>query len=457
MKKSLSIISKVCICALLAGQLSGCSGKAAGTDNGAGPEKGAADGQTAKQENAAADEEKVVLRYMTWEDGDWQNFTQEFVDQYMKDHPNVIIQYEPTAGSEYMPKLKAALASGNEPDIMWVDQWAGLFENDMFEDLNPLAEKLGYDLTAHNAQHLQMATYNDKLYGLTGWAGVYGVIYNKDLFDQAGLSYPEYGWTWDDCYDAAKKITQGEGADKIYGISMPTDFSGVENILWNGGARIIDENNQYEGVLNSDKMVEAVDWFTNFWKEGLSPEPSSLDSLGGDGEMFKQGKIGMVFMTSGYIASLEANGGFDLDRMGTVCIPVKEEGMTPAVNTLLTNPICISKNSKHKEEAFKFLAARVGKETQTNFCSRGWTVPNDAEIVKSIGLMDNPLYATYGDTLVNTDKYIYPEGTIAYSSMAPELVDNVLNVLTKVYLEDADIQAELDHAVEQVKKAEENR
>ncbi len=165
----------------------------------------------------------------------------------------------------------------------------------------------------------------------------------------------------------------------------------------------------------------------------------------------------MIFKTSGYIASVESSGGFDMENMGTVCLPVKEEDMTPAVNTLLTNPICLSKNSQHKEEAFKFLTARVGKETQTDFCSRGWTMPNDPEIVEDLGLMDDPLYATYGDTIVNTDKYVYPKGTFAYSPMSTELSDNLFNCLTNVYLENADIKTELDNAVEQVKKAEENK
>lgn len=434
MRKRKSIVSVLCACAMVLGVLN-CGSV------------------------VFAEEDPIVIRYMTWEDGDWQNFTQEFVDKYMEENPGVVIQYEPVAGAEYMPKLQAALVAGNAPDVMWVDQWVNLFANDMFEDIIPLAEAAGYDLTTHNEQHLQMSTYNDKLYGLTGWAGVPGVVFNKQLFDEAGLEYPEYGWTWEQCYEAAEKITQGEGADKIYGISLPnSDFNSVENILWNGNAYVIDENTNYEGVLNSDEMVEGLDWFTSFVKNGLAPDPSSLDALGGDEEMFKQGKVAMIIKTSGYVASVETNGGFDMENMGTVCLPVKEEGMTPAVNTLLTNPICISKNSEHKEEAFKFLAARVGIETQTDFCSRGWTMPNSAEIVENLGLMDKPLYATYGDTIVNTDKYVYPKGAIAYSPMAAEIIDNFLNCINKIYVEDdVDIKAELDKVVANVAEAEANK
>ena len=71
--------------------------------------------------------------------------------------------------------------------------------------------------------------------------------------------------------------------------------------------------------------------------------------------------------------------------------------------------------------------------------------------------MDKPLYATYGDTIVNTHRDIYPKGTYAYSPMSAELSDALLNCIGTVYLQDTDIQAELDKAVERVATAEANK
>lgn len=452
MKKLLSISMAVVLGAAL---LTGCGGKGAEEDT---ADSRVAEGGSKSAETADS-AEKVVLRYMTWEDGDWQNFTQDFIDQYMKDHPNVEIQYEPTAGSEYMPKLKAALAAGNEPDIMWVDQWVDLYQADLFEDLKPLAEAAGYDLSQHSEEHLKMATYNDKLYGLTGWAGAFAIVYNKELFDQAGIAYPEPGWTWEDCYNAAKAVTSGSGADKIFGINTPMDYiNEVENFMWNGDAYLIDENGKYDGVLNSENMVEALEWYTKFTKEGLSPEPGSLTAMGGPDELFKQGKIAMIYKTSGYIESMKKSGEFDIEKVGTVITPVKTKGEKPAVNVLLTNPISISKNSEHKEEAFKFLAARVGYETQKEFCAHGWTIPNNPEIVKELGIMDDPLLEVFGDTIVTPDNYRYPKSLIAYSPMSAEIQDLYLTAVNKIAMnDDVDIQAELDSVVDEVKKAEANK
>jgi multiple sugar transport system substrate-binding protein len=404
---------------------------------------------------AAAAPEKVTLRYMTWEDGDWQKFSENFIEKYMEQNPNVTIQYEPTAGSEYMTKLKISLSAGTAPDVAWVDGWVELFPKGAFEPLDDYIEKFNFDIAAQNPELLKMATYNDELYGLFGWAGVTAIYYNKKLFDEAGLDYPQYGWTWDDCKDIAKKLTRGEGADKVYGINLPLDWNGAyETIMWGNGARLIDDNINYDGVMNSDKMVEAVEWYTSFVKEGLAPQPTSLQSMGGAEEMFKAGKIAMIYSFSGFIQSIKVHGGFDLNDLGVVILPVGEEGGKPAVNVNFTNPICISKDSKNKDEAFKFLAARVGEETQKGFTSLGWTVPTTIELVNELNLLDDPLLKTFVDPLVNFDKYVYPKPSWCYSPVSTAIMENMTNAINAIVVSDKDPKEALDEAVVNVKNVE---
>ena len=69
MKKRLSIVSMACACALVLGLASGCSNGGSGTGTSYAP-AGKSSGET------AGSGEEIVIRYMTLEDGDWQNFTQ---------------------------------------------------------------------------------------------------------------------------------------------------------------------------------------------------------------------------------------------------------------------------------------------------------------------------------------------------------------------------------------------
>lgn len=453
-KKALKVCSL--LLALTMG-VTGCGGNSGQADKESG-ERTAESRFEIQAESAAAPEtsadtdEKIVLRYMTWEDGDWQKFSEEFIADYMEKNPNVIIQYEPVAGSEYMTKLKTSLSSGTGPDICWVDNWKELFDKGVFEPLDSYIEKYDFDIEGQNPSLVEAGSYEDQIYGLFGWAGVTGIYYNKELFDNAGVPYPEDGWTWDECREIAAKLTSGSGAEKVYGLDTQLDWNGqYEVMMWGNGARIIDENLNYEGVMNSDKMVQAVDWYTGFVKEGLSPRSTSLKAAGGGDEMFKSGKLAMHYAFSGFAQSLRASGDFDMDKVGVVSLPVANKGDKPAVNVSFTNPICINKDSKYKEEAFKFLAARVGAETQRDFCSRGWTVPATSALAIEMGLMDDPLLKTFVDPIVNTDKYVYPKASFSNSLIASALNDSMVNAISAIVVDGKDTKEALDAAVESLK------
>ena len=71
------------------------------------------------------------------------------------------------------------------------------------------------------------------------------LIYNKTVFDAAGVDYPTDDWTWDDFRDAAKKLTDPATNTYGYGYSV----SGREETTWqfwphlwqNGGAILSDD------------------------------------------------------------------------------------------------------------------------------------------------------------------------------------------------------------------------
>ena len=228
--------------------------------------------------------------------------------------------------------------------------------------------------------------------------------------------------------------------------------------MWGNGARIIDDNLNYDGVMNSDKMVEAVTWYTSFVKEGLAPESTSLIAMGGPEEMFKAGKVAMIYWFPGLIEAINLAGDFDLlDNLGVVMLPVAKEGDKPAVDILYTNAICISKDSKNKNEAFKFLAARVGKETQKEFVSLGWALPTTTDLIYELKLLDDPLLKVFADPLVNPDKYVFPKPVEVYSPIAEVIIEHMNNAINKIVIGDEDPKKALDEAVANVKKAEETR
>jgi multiple sugar transport system substrate-binding protein len=56
---------------------------------------------------------------------------------------------------------------------------------------------------------------------------IYMVLFNKKMFDDAGIPYPDPNWTWADFRETAKKFTKGSGADKVYGVMSSLENAGL--------------------------------------------------------------------------------------------------------------------------------------------------------------------------------------------------------------------------------------
>ncbi len=396
--------------------------------------------------NLTAFADQTVIRYMTWEDSDWQTLTKEYIEQFEAENPDIKIQYEPVAGEGYAAKLTAELASGSGPDICWVDNWTTTFETGVFYPLNDLVKSTGYDLSYVDQNLIDMCTYNGNLYGLCGWMNSAMINYNKDLFDEAGVDYPEAGWTWEDCYAAAEKITNGQGGEKIYGIYMQNWAPFYENVAWSNGGEIIDENNDYH-VMASEENAKALKFFASFEKNGLSPDESTVQANGGLIDMFTNGKIAMIYFFPNVVVSAKNFGTFDLDKLGIVPVPVSQNDLLPAANILFTNPICISASSKNPEAAFKFLSGIVGREHQTEFCKRGYGLPADSRVITDIGLDKDLHLSIFIDPVLNPENYAATRTYLSYSPVAGVISTEIQNAVSRVIETDQDPMEALKEAV----------
>ncbi len=400
--------------------------------------------------------EPAKIRYMTFEDADWQRFTTDFIAKFEAEHPDIKVQYEPTSYDECMTKIKTTIATGTAPDLFWCDAFLELVQKDVFEPLDDYVKKYNIDLSIYDQSLIDMCTYNGHLYALCGWSGMTAIYYNKAIFDQAGVPYPEEGWTWEDVSRIAPLLTSGEGADKVYALNFNLDWMGaIETLCWGNGARLFNEETyEVDGYMNSDKMVDALTWYTSFVKNGYAPSVTTLNAVGGSAdELFKNGKLAMYYGFFGFISSLEANEGFDMNNLGVVCLPVGEAGMKPPVNTMFTSAMCIPKDSQYKEEAFQFLVERVSEETMLDFCSHGWATPSIPSIVEKINLMDNPLTYYFGDVLANPDKYEHPHPTGNYHPQYSDITENLVEAVTSIVIDDMDVREALNQATANVVKA----
>ncbi len=93
-----------------------------------------------------------------------------------------------------------------------------------------------------------------------------GLWYNKNLFDEANLSYPDESWDWDDLYEAAKVLTN----DQVYGILTPLhNQEGYYNFVYQNGGTIITDDKK--SGYDDPKTIEALEYLREFCERRLVP------------------------------------------------------------------------------------------------------------------------------------------------------------------------------------------
>lgn len=136
------------------------------------------------------------------------------------------------------------------------------------------------------------------------WVG--GVlIYNKDLFDQVGMAYPDPSWTWEDLRVAARRLTQdtdGDGVPDIWGFHI-LDLGNVpfDPTVRAYGGDILTADRK-ASLLNSRAAAEVLELFY-----GMVTEDRST-AFGQGGGLFASGRVAMEVLGSWSVRNVDNAG-----------------------------------------------------------------------------------------------------------------------------------------------------
>ena len=313
----------------------------------------------ATDNNSASDGEEVTINFYAWSDE--EGIFTKLANNYMEDHPNVKINMQFTPSDDYNTKLMTAFGGGGEIDCFAVSSPPTLAQfqakgsvmalDDLIKENN--TDTSGYEGT------LESIAIDGKTYALPYKTSSWVVYYNKDLFDQAGVAYPEGDWTWEDYYDVAGQLTSGEGADKIYGSLnfQPT------SMWWRVPANSKGSTNPLDDAQLHDWM-EAAEYCKSLSDAGYQPLYEDMASESGADYTgnFLQGKYAMFYTGDWAVEMLNtaiANGDGDVNY-DIAPLPhwEGEEAATPGAPGLMM----VANNAKNPEVAYDFISYCTGAE-----------------------------------------------------------------------------------------------
>lgn len=247
---------------------------------------------------------------------------------------------------EYLTKIDTMMAGKLAPDLFllsqeYVPSYAAIGAIQDLDDRIKADKRI--DLPDYYPAGLETARYQGRLHGLP-WVMMPVVLYyQKALFDQAKLSYPNRGWDWAQFREAAKALTKHEadGTPVQWGFLQHT-WPPYMIWVWQNGGDVLSADGRHP-TLNSPQAVEALAFMRKLVVEDKVSPGAGTVAQNGASEMFKSGRVAM-FM---------GGASDDLDRVEGLQVGVSElpQGKTRATFSW-TAHLVMSSQTKHADAAY---------------------------------------------------------------------------------------------------------
>ena len=292
----------------------------------------------------------ITLKY-----ADWEKFDTKFIDEWNKTHPNIQVEFIPIPDNgEKMTKVDILAMSG-DIDIMPMsdaEQFIRM-QNGVLSPLTKYLEQDKIDMKNIYGAFEDWSKHQNVYYCMPLRTSLQVVYYNRDMFDAAKEAYPDDNWTWDQYIEKAKRLTKGEGQNKIYGTYTHT-FGGDWATVATQGASFYtaDEKSNIKAPafvkgLNVRKDMDGKYQMPFSQITAVKTMPNSE---------FFGGKAAMAMAGSWMVRDMKNKEKFPFSfRVGVAYIPRYDASMPGKRISMSCSALGIPANSKYKDEAWQFI------------------------------------------------------------------------------------------------------
>ncbi|GAA4735268.1 sugar ABC transporter substrate-binding protein [Isoptericola chiayiensis] len=238
-------------------------------------------------------------------------------------------------------------------------------------------------------------TYDGDLYGMPWYAGVRSLVYNTEIFEQAGVEPPT---TWDELEQAARTIKQ-ELPDTI-AVAVPGDAEfTVYPWIWGSGGQIASQDGEtWTSELDSPASQEGLEFWTGLAEDGLSSAGATTWRETDVLDAFAAGDVGMAVMGSWTPGAIvEANADME-GKFAAVPIPGQDGGIAPSV--LGGSHLSMFSTAENQDLAFAFIEMMTTGEFATQWGEQAGYFPGQTSLLEETLDSTDPLVAPFAQQFV---------------------------------------------------------
>ncbi|MCM3630888.1 sugar ABC transporter substrate-binding protein [Paenibacillus glycanilyticus] len=387
-KKWVSMATVFSIGAVLA--LSGCSSSTDNTSNTGNTGEGSAGTANAPAGGSNADSgKKVTITLLNAQDnGIRDKFLPDVVKKKFEEaNPNIKLEIISVPYDQFDSKMNTMVAGGTPPDV-W-SHWgqSGFVDynvRDMVLDLTPYMNDFNNPNISQSTLDIYKIDGKQKGIPLNIYSSM--IFYNKDLFDKAGVTVPNYkpgdpAWTWDEFVELAKSVSKDYGKPSaVYGFT----YGMGEHFLtysWDWGLDIFDPAYATgflgKADLTDPKLVDATKFFQDLiFKDKIMPTKAAEESISKIGDPLLTGKVAMSLVGSW------AMGGFKDTNMKFGVLPLPTGSAGTSTPFIYADPLMISSKSKNPDAAWKLVQFMTSPEMQLEMTKATGYPPSDSVAYK---------------------------------------------------------------------------
>ena len=306
--------------------------------------------------SASAVNGDVTIRFTWWGGQTRHDLTQKVLDKYTELNPNVHFETTPSGWDGYFEKLATDTATGGMADIVQMDYMyiSTYAKNGSLADLSSYASDGTLDISNVDDALIDAGTIGGKMVGIPLSTSLVSFIYNPSVLEEAGVTAPQNGWTWDDFVSICKTVKEKTGKYG-FGGSAFIDTNLLNYWVREHGVSLFAEDNK---SLGFDDVQILTDYF-QLWKElidaGAAPNPDEYEqiaTLGNDASPVITGDAAFHQSWNNF-GTIGANAGND--TLELLVPPVKKAGE----KALWYKPgmfFSVSETSKVKDAAAAFIS-----------------------------------------------------------------------------------------------------
>jgi multiple sugar transport system substrate-binding protein len=374
--------------------------------------------------NAVTPGGAIQLVYQDWRTDWFPGLAQRMLQQFHNDHDDLQVFYTPDP-ENVAEQMIADARAGTAPDVLagccdFFPLWA---QEGVLLDLRPFVEADLDRATIDDwdqAQYRALFTADGKQFALPKYHGALALYYNKDLFDQRVVDYPDGSWTHADYLQAMRPLTvdlDGDRQTDYWGSMLDVSWERIQVHVNGWGGHFVDPDDPTHCMMGEPEALEAMEWLRQrMWVDRTMATALDVQNMQ-TRQAFTEGKLAMVEDGSWALKDILEGADF---RIGVAPFPA---GPVRKVTLATTDGFGIYAGTRHPEAAWELLKFLVSPDYGRAMAQAHFLQPARASLVEEWVQF---IRQEYPEQTAEMDLDAFAEGHVQGYSVVAETFPNMV-------------------------------